>query len=219
MTTTQSETPTRVLLVDDHPTVLLGLRSVLSAAANIDVVDAVTSGDECLRVLQYHTPEVVVLDLGMPGRGGLETLRLILEAAPRTAVLVLTASAEARDVTEAISLGASGYLLKDTDADHLVAGIRAAGRGDAPLDPRIARYLIRSTESPPPKVVLTRREHDVMMLLREGLSNKLIAERLGIQEKTVKAYLSNLYANIGVSERTSAAIWASQNLDDVVVRR
>jgi DNA-binding NarL/FixJ family response regulator len=219
VTTTQSGTSTRVLLVDDHPTVLLGLRSVLSAAANIDVIDAVTSGDECLRVLQHHTPDVVVLDLGMPGRGGLETLRLILEAAPRTAVLVLTASADARDVTEAIALGAAGYLLKDTDADHLVAGIRAASRGDAPLDPRIARYLIRNTESTPPKVVLTRREHDVMMLLREGLSNKLIAERLGIQEKTVKAYLSNLYANIGVSERTSAAIWASQNLDDVVVRR
>jgi DNA-binding NarL/FixJ family response regulator len=219
VTTTQSETSTRVLLVDDHPTVLLGLRSVLSAAANIDVIDAVTSGDECLRVLRDHTPDVVVLDLGMPGRGGLETLRLILEAVPRTAVLVLTASADARDVTEAIALGASGYLLKDTSADHLVAGIRAASRGDAPLDPRIARYLIRGTESTPPKVVLTRREHDVMMLLREGLSNRLIAERLGIQEKTVKAYLSNLYANIGVSERTSAAIWASQNLDDVVVRR
>lgn len=219
MTTTQSEASTRVLLVDDHPTVLLGLRSLLSAAANVDVIDAVTSGDECLRVLQQHAPDVVVLDLGMPGPGGLETLRLILEAAPRTAVLVLTASTDVRDVTEAIALGASGYLLKDTDADHLVAAVRAASRGDAPLDPRIARYLIRSPESAPPKVVLTRREHDVMMLLREGLSNRLIAERLGIQEKTVKAYLSNLYANIGVSERTSAAIWASQNLDDVVVRR
>lgn len=219
MTTSRSETSTRVLLVDDHPTVLLGLRSVLSAATNIDVVAAVTSGDECLCVLLDHKPDVVVLDLGMPGRGGLETLRLILEAAPGTAVLVLTASADARDVTEAIALGASGYLLKDTEAAQLIAGVRAASRGDAPLDPRIARYLIRNTESAPPKVVLTRREHDVMMLLREGLSNKLIAERLGIQEKTVKAYLSNLYANIGVSERTSAAIWASQNLDDVVVRR
>jgi DNA-binding NarL/FixJ family response regulator len=199
--------------------VLLGLRSVLSAAANIDVVAAVTSGEECLRVLPDYTPDVVVLDLGMPGRGGLETLRLILAAAPSIAVLVLTASADPRDVTDAIRLGASGYLLKDTAADQLVAGVRAAGRGDAPLDPRIARHLIRHTESGPPKVVLTRREHDVMMLLKEGLSNKLIAERLGIQEKTVKAYLSNLYANIGVSERTSAAIWASQNLDDVVVRR
>lgn len=219
MTETKSAAPVRVLLVDDHPTVLLGLRSVLSAADHLDVVAAVTSGEECLRVFDEAAPDVVVLDLGMPGRGGLETLQLILEHAPGTAVLVLTASADARDVTEAVRLGAAGYLLKDTDAEQLVEGVGAACRGDAPLDPRITRYIIRGGAEPTPQFVLTRREHDVLRLLRQGLTNKLIAERLGIQEKTVKAYLSNIYAHLGVTERTSAAIWAQQNLDDVVVRR
>jgi DNA-binding NarL/FixJ family response regulator len=218
VTETSTAGEVRVLLVDDHPTVLLGLGSVLSAADNLDVVAAVTSGEECLRVLDDAAPDVVVLDLGMPGRGGLETLRLILEHAPETAVLVLTASADARDVTEAVRLGAAGYLLKDTDAEQLIEGVRAARRGDAPLDPRITRYIIRGAE-PTPQFVLTRREHDVLRLLRLGLTNKLIAERLGIQEKTVKAYLSNIYAHLGVTERTSAAIWARQHLDDVVVRR
>ena len=217
MTETESQTPARVLLVDDHPTVLLGLRSVLSAASDIDVIAAVTSGDECLQVVDQESPSVVVLDLGMPGRGGLETLRLILQRAPETAVLVLTASAEAHDVTEAIRLGACGYLLKDAESDQLVRGVRDASRGDVPLDPRVTRYIMRSSDVPP-RIVLTRREHDVLRLLRYGLSNKLIAERLGIQEKTVKAYLTNAYAHIGVSDRTSAAIWARQNLDDVVIR-
>jgi DNA-binding NarL/FixJ family response regulator len=170
-------------------------------------------------VLDEETPDVVVLDLGMPGRGGLETLRLIRESAPRTAVLVLTVSADPNDVIEAIRLGASGYLLKDTDAEQLVAGVLAASRGEAPLDPRVARYLIRSVGSPARKVVLTRREHDVLELLQRGYNNRLIAERLGIQEKTVKAYLSSIYAHIGVHERTSAAIWARHHLDDVLVRR
>jgi DNA-binding NarL/FixJ family response regulator len=219
VTESPSEAVTRVLLVDDHPTVLLGLRAVLTATAGIQVVAAVTSGDKCMRALDEETPDVVVLDLGMPGRGGLETLRLIRRAAPRTAVLVLTASADTNDVIEAIRLGASGYLLKDTEADQLVAGVLAARRGDAPLDPRVARYLIRNVGSSAPKVVLTRREHDVLGLLQQGYSNKLIAERLGIQEKTVKAYLSSIYAHIGVHERTSAAIWARHNLDDVFIRR
>jgi DNA-binding NarL/FixJ family response regulator len=210
---------TRVLLVDDHPTVLLGLRAVLSATAGIQVVAAVTSGDKCLRVLDEEVPDVIVLDLGMPGRGGLETLRLIRRAAPRTAVLVLTASADTNDVVEAIRLGAAGYLLKDTEAEQLVAGVLAASRGDAPLDPRVARYLIRNVGSSAPRIVLSRREHDVLGLLQRGYSNKLIAERLGIQEKTVKAYLSSIYAHIGVHERTSAAIWARHNLDDVFIRR
>ncbi|HET6654448.1 MAG TPA: response regulator transcription factor [Nocardioides sp.] len=218
MTETRPAARTRVLLVDDHPTVLLGLRAVLSAAG-IEVVAAVTSGEKCLRVLDEEAPDVVVLDLGMPGRGGLETLRLIREAAPRTAVLVLTASADTKDVSEAVRLGASGYLLKDTEAEQLVAGVLAASRGDAPLDPRVARYVIRNVGTPAPKVVLTRREHDVLGLLQKGFSNKLIAERLGIQEKTVKAYLSSIYAHIGVHERTSAAIWARHNLEDVFIRR
>jgi DNA-binding NarL/FixJ family response regulator len=219
MTEIGSGTVTRVLLVDDHPTVLLGLRAVLSATAGIQVAAAVTTGDKCLRVLDEEAPDVVVLDLGMPGRGGLETLRLIRETAPRTAVLVLTASADTNDVIEAIRLGASGYLLKDTGAEQLVAGVLAASRGEAPLDPRVARYLVRGVGSPARKVVLTRREHDVLELLQRGCNNKLIAERLGIQEKTVKAYLSSIYAHIGVHERTSAAIWARHHLDDVLVRR
>lgn len=219
MTETQTPVATiiRVLLVDDHPTVLLGLRAVLSAAPDIDVIAAVTSGEQCLEVLDRKAPDVVVLDLGMPGQGGLETLRIVLERSPETAVLVLTASAEARDVTEAIRRGASGYLLKDTEGARLIEGVRAAGRGELPLDARVTRHLLTSGDDQS-RIVLSRREHDVLRLLRLGLSNKLIAERLGIQEKTVKTYLTNAYASIGVSARTSAAVWARQHLDDVIVR-
>ena len=209
--------PVRVLLVDDHPTVLLGLRSVLSAAGDLEVIAAVTNGDECLRLLDRDAPDLVVLDLGMPGPGGLETLARIREQAPQTAVLVLTASADARDVTEAIRLGASGYLLKDSEAEELIRGVRAASRGQVPLDPRVTQHIIRHEHSVQ-RTALSQREHDVLRLLQHGLSNKLIAERLGIQEKTVKAYLSNAYAQIGVSERTSAALWARQNLAHSVIR-
>ena len=215
------ETPvdarTRVLLVDDHPTVLLGLRAVLASAADLEVVAAVTSGEECLRLIERESPDVVVLDLGMPGQGGLTTLRLLLERAPATRVLVLTASADANDVSEAIRLGASGYLLKDNEGHRLVEGVRAASRGELPLDARVTRHLIHSDDAPH-RIVLSRREHDVLRLLRLGLTNKLIAERLGIQEKTVKTYLTNAYASIGVSARTSAAVWAQQHLDEVVIR-
>ena len=139
----RSAIPTRVLLVDDHPTVLMGLRAVLSADDDIDVVAAVTSGEECLRSLDHETPDVVLLDLSMPGRGGLETLQLILQRVPDTAVLVLTVSADERDVTEAIRLGASGYLLKDIEAEQLVRSVRAASRGDLPMDPRVTRCRLR----------------------------------------------------------------------------
>ena len=150
MSETQAPVSTiRVLLVDDHPTVLLGLRSVLSSAPDIDVVAGVTSGEECLQVLTETSPDVVVLDLGMPGQGGLETLRLIQGQAPGTRVLVLTASAEARDVTEAIRRGASGYLLKDTEGARLIEGVRGAGRGELPLDARITRHLLHDADDRP----------------------------------------------------------------------
>ena len=212
----RSAIPTRVLLVDDHPTVLMGLRAVLSADDDIDVVAAVTSGEECLRSLDHETPDVVLLDLSMPGRGGLETLQLILRRAPDTAVLVLTVSADERDVTEAIRLGASGYLLKDIEAEQLVRSVRAASRGDLPMDPRVTRYVFGYDA--PSRVVLSRRDYEVLDLLREGLSNRLIAERLSVHENTVKAHLTSIYARIGVPARTGAAVWAEHHLDDAVVR-
>ncbi|NUR09606.1 MAG: response regulator transcription factor [Nocardioidaceae bacterium] len=209
---------TRVLLVDDHPTVLLGLRSVLAGAEEIEVVGAVTSGEAAVRTVEELAPDLVLLDLAMPGQSGLETLRAIAEGSPSTRVLVLTASADARDVSEAMRLGASGYVLKDTDGAGLVDAVRTASQGHLPIDPRVTRHVIGTPGPATTRIVLSPREHDVLRLLRQGLTNKVIAEKLGIQESTVKTYLSNAYASIGVQSRTSAALWARFHLDDAVVR-
>jgi len=175
---------TRVLVVDDHPTVHLGLAAVIAAADGIELAATATSGLEGFRKYVDEVPDVVILDLTMPDQTGLVTLRQILDHDPNALVLVLTASAAAQDVIEAVRSGAAGYLLKDTDGAALVDALRAVRRGEVPVDARLTRALARMSE-PSSRIQLTQREHDVLRLLRDGLSNQQIGLRLGIRPTTL----------------------------------
>ena len=144
----------------------------------------------------------------MPGLDGIETTRRVLRASEHTQVVVLTAFSDRVQVLGALDAGARGYLLKDAEPDELLRGIRAAARGESPLDPRAAHaVLTRQTVG----ATLTEREREVLKLVAEGLPNKQIARALGITEKTVKAHMTKIFAAIGVTDRTAAALWAHRN--------
>lgn len=202
----------RVLLVDDHPAVLLGLSSVLNAAPDIVVVGAERSGAQGLAAFVRLRPDVVVMDVSMPGECGLEVMRRILTHQPSTTVLVLTADNDNRTFASARDGGAAGYLLKGTDSSEILRAVRVSARGGRPIDSRLqgAPHSEPQVEVGPPE--LTPRERDVLDLLRQGLANKLIAGRLGIGEATVKTHMRNAFERIGVSDRTSAAVWAERHL-------
>jgi DNA-binding NarL/FixJ family response regulator len=154
---------------------------------------------------------VVLMDLDMPRMDGIEATRRVLEDHPRTAVLVLTSFSDRPRILGAIEAGACGYLLKDVDAEEVAEGIRAAARGESPIDPRAARAIISARAQPDPAAALSARESEVLALLVEGLPNKLIARRLEISEKTVKTHLTSIFRSLGVTDRTQAALWAERN--------
>ena len=199
----------RVLIADDHQVVRTGLASLVEGEDDLTVVGAAVDGDEAVRLVAEHSPDVVLMDLSMPGVDGVQATRRIVASHPSTVVVVLTSFAEAKRVLEAIDAGASGYLLKDAEPSEVFAAVRAAARGESPLDPRAARVLLKS-RSPgisPPDEGLTAREREVLALVAEGLANKQIARRLGISEKTVKTHLTSVFQRIGVTDRTQAALW------------
>ena len=201
----------RVLLVDDHPVVRRGLTDLLQGTDDIDVVDAVSDGSYAVEAVLAHAPHVVLMDLSMPGVDGMTATRRVLQAAPDTRVVVLTSFAEADQVTRALAAGAVGYLLQDAEPELLVRAIRDAAAGGAPLSPRAATALLPRREAGPAAVRLSEREREVLALVAEGLPNKLIARRLDIAEKTVKAHLTQVFAALGVRDRTAAALWAQRH--------
>ena len=196
-----------VLLAEDHPVVRNGLVELLGSEPDIEIVAAVGDGAAAVAALGDHDPDIVLLDLTMPEMDGIEATRMVLEQHPDTRVVILTASADREQMLRAVDAGALGYLLKDASPAELIEGIRAASRGESPLDPKVARELLadrRETRAPQ----LTDREREVLALVGEGLPNKLIARRLEISEKTVKAHLTRVFTEIGVTDRTQAALWA-----------
>lgn len=199
----------RVVVVDDHAVVRAGLTQLLTGAADIEVVGQAEGGAESLDVVAEWGPDVVVMDLQMPGMDGVEATRRIV-AAGSAQVLVLTSFSDSERIVAALDAGAVGYLLKDSDPEELLAGIRAVHRGDSPLHPRAARQLLAARRGPATPE-LTVREREVLALVREGLANKQIARRLGITERTVKAHLTAAFAAIGVQDRTQAALWAERH--------
>ena len=200
----------RVLLVEDHALVRAGIERLLSVATGIDVVGEASNGLEAIAAAAKLHPDVVVMDLSMPGLDGIAATRAIVAANPQTRVLVLTSFSDQARIVEVFDAGAVGYLLKDADPEELTKAVRAASRGEMPLDPRAARLLLGGRANAPPKADLTDREQEVLELVATGHSNKTIARRLGISEKTVKAHLTKIFQRIGVTDRTQAALWASK---------
>lgn len=200
-----------MLIVDDHPLVRRGLTSLLSAARGIHVIGAAGDGDEAVTWVSETRPDVVLMDVSMPGMTGVEAARRVLEVQPETRVVMLTSFSQRDVVVESFDAGAVGYLLKDAEPDELINGIRAAARGDAPVSPKAARELLEDRAQRRPLDELTQRERDVLALVGKGLANKQIAWRLGITEKTVKAHLGSIFDRLGVHDRTQAAIWAQKH--------
>jgi DNA-binding NarL/FixJ family response regulator len=201
----------RVLLAEDHAVVRSGLLQLLGDIDGMEVVGAATGGEEAVALAAEHKPDVVLMDLEMPGMDGIEATRQIRAANSGVNVVVLTAFSDRRRILAAIDAGAVGYLLKDAEPDELIRGLQAGARGESPLAPKAAQALVAARAEHQADPELTPREREVLALLADGLPNKLIARRLDISEKTVKAHLTNIFQRIGVSDRTQAALWAQRH--------
>jgi DNA-binding NarL/FixJ family response regulator len=203
-----------VLVVDDHALMRAGLRGVIASAGDMRVVGMAANGAEALEAVATIRPNVVLMDLSMPGMDGVAATRRITEQFPDVDVVVLTSYTDQARVLDAMDAGAIGYILKDTDPVDLLAAIRSAAQGHSPLDPRVARTILHTRRGPSAAPELTDREQEVLSLVGHGLANKQIARALGIREGTVKAHLTSVFQRIGVHDRTSAALWARANLSE-----
>jgi DNA-binding NarL/FixJ family response regulator len=201
----------RVAVVDDHTIVRNGLVSLLGAHADLEIVGAAGDGEAAVALCVETRPDVVLMDLSMPGVGGIEATRRIVEEAPGVQVVVLTSFMDRERIVDALSAGAIGYLLKDAEPDELIRGIHTAARGESPLDPRAARTMLGAQRTPDPLDALTEREREVLALVADGLPNKQIGRRLEISEKTVKAHLTSIFRTIGVTDRMQAGLWARRH--------
>ena len=199
---------TTVVVVDDHRLVRAGLRTILDASGDLNVVGEAADGAAAVDVVRELGPDVVLMDLSMPGVDGVEAIRRLRADGATAPVVVLTSFAEVDRVRAAVKAGAIGYLLKDSEPGDVLAAVRAAAAGHAPIDPRVARALLPSVDRPSVGPALSDREREVLAHVARGLANKQIARTLGISERTVKVHLGNVFRQIGVGDRTSAALWA-----------
>ena len=201
----------RVLIADDHGVIRDGLCRMIEGLADIELAGAAVDGEEAVELARETIPDVVLMDLDMPRVDGIEATRRITSERPGTAVLVLTSFSDRPRILGALEAGACGYLLKDASSDEVADGIRAAARGESPLDPRAARTVLDARSEPDPLEGFSEREREVLALLVEGLPNKLIARRLEISDKTVKSHLTRIFRELGVTDRTQAALWAERH--------
>jgi DNA-binding NarL/FixJ family response regulator len=202
----------RLLLAEDHPIVRTGLERLLANEADIELVGAAANGAEAVELASSLAPDVVLMDLSMPVMDGVESTRRIVAAHDGAVrVVVLTSFSSREQIMASLDAGASGYLLKDAEPQELLAGVRAAARGESPLNPKAAREVLDARTEDKPALELSARERDVLRLVAKGLPNKRIARELRISEKTVKAHLTNIFQRIGVTDRTQAALWAQRN--------
>ncbi|GIF71755.1 response regulator transcription factor [Asanoa siamensis] len=199
----------RVVLVDDHPVVRDGLRGMLADEPGIEVVGEATNGTEAVVAARRLRPDVVLMDLRMPGVDGVAATVALRGELPTVRVLVLTTFDTDQDIHRAIAAGAVGYLLKDAARGDLVRGVRAAARGEAALAPSVAAKLMARSAGPPTDP-LTARERQVLALVADGLTNRQIGGRLRVSETTVKTHLVRAFAKLGVDDRTAAVTVALQ---------
>jgi DNA-binding NarL/FixJ family response regulator len=210
----------RVVIADDHGLVREGLRQLVDAPADIEVVGTAAGGREAVELIERTLPDVALMDLSMPDMDGIVATREALARAPETNIVILTSFSDRERILEALDAGAIGYLLKDAEPDELLRGIRTAANGDSPLAPKAAAELIADRRPPHRDVAnrsaetaqtLTPREREILVLLAQGRPNKVIARRLDIAEQTVKNHLSRIFQTLGVTDRTQAALWAQRN--------
>lgn len=207
--------PITIVIVDDHPMFRFGIRARLTAEPDMAVVGEAGTGEEAVALTAELAPDVVLMDLNLPGINGVEATRQIREAVPATSVLVITMFDD-ESVFEAMRAGARGYLLKDVDADETLRAIRAVANGEAIFSPTVARRLQSYFATPPPTVPtpvfpeLTDRERDVLGLLAEGYTNQVIAQRLFLTPKTVRNYVSNVFSKLQVADRAEAMLRARE---------
>lgn len=198
----------RVLIADDHPVVRQGLRTFLGVQEDIDVVGEASDGAEAVARAEALTPDVILLDLKMPGVDGLTALRELRERGIGARVLVLTSVGERTQVLPVVRAGASGYLYKDVDPNALVQAIRAVHDGHVLFAPEAAEAMLASDQGEKGAVVLTEREREVLTQIARGRSNREIARALVVSEKTIKTHVSNILLKLGLQDRTQAALYA-----------
>ncbi|UAW99340.1 two-component system response regulator NarL [Halopseudomonas nanhaiensis] len=208
---------TRILLVDDHPMMRRGLRDLLELEPDLEPVGEAGSGPDAIRLASELEPDLILLDLNMPGMDGLETLKRLRDDEVDARIIMFTVSDDQSHVLEALRNGADGYLLKDMDAEHLVAQIRQAAQGKLALSPELTMVLAEAIRERPKTSTqvqassLTKREKDVLRWIAKGQSNKMIARKLDITEGTVKVHVKRLLNKLGMRSRTEAAVWVVEN--------
>ena len=200
--------PIRILIVDDHSVVRQGLQIFLKLEPEFEIIGEAANGQEALIKVTDLQPDVVLMDLLMPVMSGVQAIESIKQKYPDVEVIALTSVLEDTLIVEAIRAGATGYLLKDTEADELINAINAAARGKIQLSPKVAERLMKDIRAPENPEKLTERETDVLRLLANGNSNREIANSLVISETTVKTHVSNILMKLGLPSRTRAALYA-----------
>lgn len=214
--------PIKILLVDDHPLFRKGLRFLIDQDRDFTIIGEATDGLEGVKMTQQLNPDIVLLDIDMPVMRGIEALPLMLNHRPDLAVLMLTVSEDSQDLTEALRLGARGYLLKNIDTEFLLKSIRLALEGDNVLSPEMTTKLIHQIRAPKeiapkpiPKIqedeLLTPREREIIFWIVKGVSNKVIARELDITESTVKVHVQNILRKLELSSRVQVAIYAIEH--------
>jgi DNA-binding NarL/FixJ family response regulator len=206
--------PFRVLIADDHPLFRKGMRTLLTATADIEVIGEATTGQEAIELAAAFQPDVILMDLQMPAINGIEATRQIVHMSPHIRVLVVTLFEDDASIFTALRAGARGYVLKDAKEEEMLRAIRAVGNGEAIFSPAIATRLIDFFATPRPAALkevfptLTEREREILQLLARGSTNHDIAKQLALSVKTVNNYVSNIFSKLQVTDRAQAIIRA-----------
>ncbi len=207
-------TPIRIVVVDDHTLFRRGITALLAKVPDFAVVGEAADGFEGIKAAATHKPDVVLLDLNMPGISGIEAMKAILAESPATHVVMLTVSEHAEDLMAALRSGALGYLLKNIDSDFLVDSIRRAANGDSVMSPEMSTKLLREIRTGAPAAAhpaLSPREREILGYLARGASNKEIARALDVAESTVKIHVQHILRKLELSSRVQAAVWAIEH--------